>query len=202
MPPRPRAAQGFTLIELMIVVAIVAMMAALVGPAVESFTGANARKAAGELAGTMRALFDTAALRHATCRLVLDLDARAYWAECAPGPAGAPPERDDEKALSERFPDETDAGVKKLLAASTYGALKDRVLGKRELPGKVAFGPVHLGGRRDAVERGTVYVYFFPGGRAQRAYVPLADGSNLYTVVGETFTGRARVAIGKVEVRD
>jgi len=61
---------------------------------------------------------------------------------------------------------------------------------------------VHLGGRRDAVERGTVYVYFFPGGRAQRAYVPLADGSNLYTVVGETFTGRARVAIGKVEVRD
>jgi general secretion pathway protein H len=56
-------------------------------------------------------------------------------------------------------------------------------------------------GRRVA-DAGLVYVHFFPSGRAQRAYVPLADGDNLYTVVVEPFTGRARVVVGPVEVRE
>jgi general secretion pathway protein H len=193
---------GFTLIELMIVIAIIALLGAMVVPAAESITGANARKAAGELSAAMRALFDTAALRHATCRLVLDLDARTWSAECAPGAVGAPPVDDDEKTLAERFPGEADPEIKRLLAASQFGALSDRLVAKRELPGKVGFGPVHVGGRRDALESGTVFVYFFPGGRAQRAWVPVVDGSNLYTVVGEPFTGRARVVPGKVEAKE
>jgi general secretion pathway protein H len=197
-----RPPHGFTLVELMIVVAVIALLAAMVVPAAESLTGANARQAAGELAGSMRALFDTAALRHATCRLVLDLDGRAFWAECAPGAAGAPAAEDDEKTLAARFPEENDPEIRKLLAASTYGALSDRLLARRTLPGKVKFGAVSVSGRREAALTGTVYVYFFPGGRAQRAHVPVADGTNLYTVVSEAFTGRARVVPGKVEVRE
>src|SRR5919197_943677 len=73
---------GFTLVELMIVLAVVAVLSAAVVPTVKSVTGANARAAAGELAGAARYLFDTAALRHETCRLVLDLDERSWWAEC------------------------------------------------------------------------------------------------------------------------
>ncbi|HEU4385887.1 MAG TPA: prepilin-type N-terminal cleavage/methylation domain-containing protein, partial [Anaeromyxobacteraceae bacterium] len=55
-PPagRRRAPGGFTLVELLIVVAVVALAAAAVAPAVGSLTGANARKAAGEMAGAMR----------------------------------------------------------------------------------------------------------------------------------------------------
>ena len=45
-------------------------------------TGANARAAAGELAAGARYLFDTAALRHQTCRLALDVDHATWWAEC------------------------------------------------------------------------------------------------------------------------
>lgn len=184
---------------------IVALLAALAVPAVESVTGANARKAAGELAGSMRALFDTAALRHATCRMALDLEKRAYWAECAPGRAGvsARPDREaDDRTLQERFPDEKDADVRRLLAKTAFGQFKDRLVQRRELPGSAGFGPVHVEGRRDAVEQGTAYVYFFAGGQAQRAYVPIVDGRHLYTIVLEPFTGRARVVAGKVEVRD
>jgi len=83
-----RFARGFTLIELLVVIGVVALFVALAVPAVEAISGANARKSAAELAGAMRYLFDTAALRHATCRLALDVDARSWWAECAPGRAG------------------------------------------------------------------------------------------------------------------
>lgn len=189
--------------------AIIAAASAMVMPAVSSVSGADAKKAAGELAGSMRVLFDTAALRHQTCRLAIDLPVEkekrpTFWAECAPGRAGvsADASREDDDDLARRFPDEADPEVRKLLSASAFGKLKDRMIPQRELPGRTTFGPVHLEGRRDALETGTAYVYFFPGGQAQRAWIPIVDGNNVFTVVTEPFTGRVRVVAGKVEVRD
>jgi general secretion pathway protein H len=189
--------------------AIIAAASAMVMPSIASVSGADAKKAAGELAGSMRALFDTAALRHQTCRLAIDLPVEkekrpTFWAECAPGPAGvsAADAREDDDALARRFPDEADPEIRRMLGASTFGKLKDRMIVQRELPGRTTFGPIHLEGRRDAQETGTAYVYFFPGGQAQRAWIPVVDGSNVFTVVTEPFTGRVRVVSGKVEVRD
>jgi len=199
---RTAAQRGFTLVELMIVVGVIALATAAVVPALSSVTGANARSAAGDLAGSLRYLFDTAALRHATCRMALDLDGRAYWAECAKGRAGVarkPEDAPSDEELQRRFPDEEDAEQRRLLGQSRFGSFSDRLMPRRELPGSVAFGAIRLEGRQDPVEKGTAYVYFFPGGQAQRAFVPVADGSYLYTVVLEPFTGRARVVTGKVE---
>jgi general secretion pathway protein H len=198
-----RAQRGFTLVELLIVVSVIALLAGLAAPALGSLTGADARKAAGELAGAMRALFDTAALRHQTCRIALDLDARAWWAECAEGASAvARDERDQQydEDLARRFPDEHDPAARRLLAQTKFGAFSDRLVQRRDLPGRTKFGKVVVEGRREA-ETGTSYVYFFAGGQAQRAFVPVVDGSNLYTIVVEPFTGRARVAPGPVEVR-
>ncbi|ABS24939.1 type II secretion system protein [Anaeromyxobacter sp. Fw109-5] len=196
-------ARGFTLIELLIVLGVVALAATFAVPALQSVSGANARKAASELAGSMRALFDVAALRHATCRMAIDLESRTWWAECAPGRAGIAADPDRVAApLAERFPAERDEEVRQLLARTEFGALQDRVVKKRELPGSARFGPVRVEGRREALEEGTAYVYFFAGGQAQRAWVPVVDGSNRYTIVLEPFTGRARVVPGDVEVKE
>ena len=60
---RPLPSRGFTLIELMIVMALIALLAAAAVPALGGLTGATARKGAGELAGSMRWLFDSAAVQ-------------------------------------------------------------------------------------------------------------------------------------------
>ena len=199
--------RGFTLIELLIVVAIVAIMAAASMPALSALTGANARAAAGELAGASRHLFETATLRHETCRLVLDIENAAWWCECTKDRyfAARDPEEarraEDEEALAARFPDERDAEKRKLLARAKFGQFSDRLAKKRSLPGSAAFADVWAEHQRDPVSKGLAYVYFFPSGQAGAARIPIVDGGNVYTVLTQPFTGHAKVVTGKPEVR-
>jgi general secretion pathway protein H len=204
--PSP-GASGYTLIELVIVVAVIAILAAAAVPALRGVTGANARLAAGELAGAMHYLYDTAALRRETCRLALDLDGGAWWAECTKqhftlsrekASAARPEEEDDD--LADRFPDERDAERRRLLARAKFGKFEDRLARKRSLPGSVHFDGVWTEHQREPFTRGMAYVYFFPQGRGEAAQVPIRDGDTAYTVVLQPFTGRARVVTGVPEV--
>jgi general secretion pathway protein H len=202
-PPR-----GFTLIELLIVVAIVAAVAAAAAPAVGSLSGANVRAAAGEIAAASRYLFDTAALRHETCRMALDLDRRTWWAECTDARkegrrrqpvVGKDGTVEDEESLARRFPDEKDADRRVFLARARFAEFQDRQVRKRELPGRAAFSGVVTPRSRDPQAKGTAYVYFYPQGQADPARIPLADGDTVYTVVLQPLTGHARVVSGRTE---
>jgi general secretion pathway protein H len=201
-----RAGRGFTLIELLVVVAIVAVMAVAAVPAVDAVTGASARAAAGELAGAARYLFETAALRHETCRLALDLDDSSWWAECTEGryalprDAAAAAREEEDAALEERFPDERDAERRRLLARPRFAQFKDRLGRKRSLPGGAEFTHVWTAHSPDPVSKGTAYVYFFPQGLAEAARIPVASHGNVYSVVTQPYTGRARVVTGEPEV--
>ncbi len=44
------------------------------------------------------------------------------------------------------------------------------------------------------------YVYFYPSGQAEAARIPVVDRDNVYSVVTQAFTGRARVVTGKPEI--
>jgi general secretion pathway protein H len=191
---------GFTLIELTIVLAVIGMLAAAAVPALGALTGADARKAAGEIAGTMRWLFDSAAVRHATCRLVLDPAERSFWAECAPGRTTI--ERDPEEADRRRSGASKEAEPAAGGDANGFARFDDSIVRKRELPGSASFQAIKIDGRDAAEEGQPAYVHFFPGGRAQSARVTIADGDHVYSVRLEPFTGRARVSAGVPDERD
>ena len=212
-------AGGFTLIELLVVLAVVAVLAGAAAPALSGITGANARQAAGEVAGSMRALFDIAALRHETCRMVLDLQERAYWAECTrreppreaasagdPHAASAGGERaaSDEPVadadLDERFADIDNPEKRRLLARTRFGSFADPVAKRRKLPGSVAFTEVWSEHQREPISEGRAYVYFHPQRRAEQARVPVVDGDHVYSIVLEPWTGRARIVSGMAEI--
>lgn len=202
-------ARAFTLIELIIAISIIAIMAVAAIPAMSAVTGANARASAGEVAGATRWLFDTASLRHVTCRLAMDLDAQAWWAECTHDKflanregeksrdGAAEAEEDDDEALKKRFPDERDAEKRKLLAKAHFGEFTDQIVGKKELPSGAAFVDVWTQHQKEPYTKGLAYLYFFPQGMVEAAQIPITDGSNVYTIVTQPLTGHAKVVNGK-----
>ena len=80
---RARRDSGMTLVEIGVALAVAALMLAVAIPALSSVTRAQLRQKSGQLACAVRSLYGAAAIGGHTCRLVLDLDANAYWSECA-----------------------------------------------------------------------------------------------------------------------
>ena len=103
---------------------------------------------------------------------------------------------DDEQELARGFSDEVDAEKRKFLARARFAEFKDRQVQKRKLKGSAAFEKVWTPRNRDPQTKGKAYVYFYPQGQADRAQIPVADGGNVYTVVTQPLTGRARVVTG------
>lgn len=79
----PRPARGFTLVEVMVVMIIIALVLGLVATSLSrSISGAEAREAARNMVAAIRYTRTQAILRKSEQRFVIDLEARSY---AAPG---------------------------------------------------------------------------------------------------------------------
>lgn len=73
--------RGFTLIELAVVIVILGVMITLVIPAFSEVTGANLKRSARHLTGTIRSLRDESEAKKTVLRLRFDVPNGHYWAE-------------------------------------------------------------------------------------------------------------------------
>ena len=231
-----RAQRGLTLIEISIAIIIVAMLFSAAVMGIGSITGAKAKGSAGELAGLIRSLYDSAALRGKTCRLVFEIpDPKAeeptrYHAECAEGAVTT--SRDRDTALREENSDrERDArsnrpagggreerrnymvssgdapsaselleGEKQRVEnAARFSSYTSEEVPSRELPADVRVS-VWTRQQRAPVESGVAYLYFFPQGYTEKAYVYVKQGDNVWTLDVSPLTGKVQVVNEALEV--
>jgi general secretion pathway protein H len=78
---RGTAARGFTLMELLIVLAIAVGLIAVMGASVQSMRKSNLRTAATQLTGAIKYTYDRAVATGKYYRLVIDLDAKRFYPE-------------------------------------------------------------------------------------------------------------------------
>ena len=206
-------ARGMTLLEIGIALAIVAGLIALAVPSISSVARVQLRQRAGQLAGGVRSLYGASAMAGRSCRLVMDLDASAYWSECAQGAVrlAADGERARGGAREASREEELLATV-----AQRGDAISDEERTRAELARKSAFAPTNdiprtaLGGsvRFAAVwishqpERylaGKAFLYFWPSGLTETASIQLAQGDDVNTLLVEPLTGKVRIASGRVD---
>ncbi|MCP3097677.1 prepilin-type N-terminal cleavage/methylation domain-containing protein [Myxococcus sp. K15C18031901] len=236
-PPRHRrlgrAQRGLTLIEISIALIIVALLFSAAVMGIGTITGAKAKGAAAELAGTIRSLYDSAALRGKTCRLVFEIPeakeekATRYHAECAESAVTTSRDRDtalrDENRDREQTrrsrrtgdreersylasggtaptTDELMEGEKlRVESASRFSSFTSEELAARDLPSDVRVS-VWTRQQKEPVESGVAYLYFFPQGYTEKAYVYLSQGDNTWTLDVSPLTGKVNIAGEALEV--
>lgn len=207
--------EGMTLIELMVVVAIIALGATGLGFSVGALARSQLKGGANRLAGAVRYAYSRAVARGTTVRISFDLPSNKFAVEEAHGRItlarsdsfravhGVDPEAlDNEGAV-----DPWEAAKKRLedplapsLGSSPFGPIR----GSRGEPIK-RFKQVDLGKHVHIVrllvphepepkEEGKGAIHFFSTGYSEHAVVHLTDGSgSVFSVEVHPLTGRTRV---------
>ena len=202
-----------TLLEIGIALAIAAGVVALAIPAVSNVARVQLRQKSGQLAGGIRSLYGSSAVAGRTCRLVIDLDAAAYWSECAQGSVRIAGEgerarngvrettREEEllatvaqrgDAISEEERTRAEVARKSAFAASSD-------IARTELGGSVRFADVWVAHQPEPYVAGKAFLYFWPSGLTEAAAIHLKQGDDFNTLIVSPLTGRVRIVRGRVE---
>ncbi len=75
--------RGLTLIEVVVVLALVGVLLLAAVPSMRAVTGVDLKSASRELAASMRYVYDEASVRNVVMRVAYDLDNRTWWVEAA-----------------------------------------------------------------------------------------------------------------------
>lgn len=104
---RTSHSSGFTLLEIILVLAIMGAIAAVILPSIGLTIGSRMSMSLRELAGTMRGAYDNSILSGRMNRLVLSLRTGEYWVEAAPfNFSGRPSIVDGEKPVGDKRKDD------------------------------------------------------------------------------------------------
>lgn len=217
-----RARQGMTLIEILIVLAIMGMLLLVSVPAISSLLSLEQSGAAKELGLTYKYLRDEAALRNVTFRVAFNLDARTYKVEVGDASTvifTTPEEREDyEEELAEQLGQGRSSGGEPEEDAADnacggdgpgrFEGISDPAFEtEKSLPNGSFFAwvwtpqyeePVEPSDEEldDPAEAKIVYSYIFPNGTAEYTLVRIAaidDPEDGYTVEVEPMSGRVTV---------
>jgi general secretion pathway protein H len=141
---RPRE-RGFTLIEIIIVLAIVGLIMSLGVSGLRSIARSDLRADATHLSGAMRFLFDRASTTGKTHRLVLDLEGGRYWAEVSDDKFFVPRDAESPEAARRREDSEAQEDVER--RAAEEKSAKSAALGSgssSSLPTDSSYDPAKL----------------------------------------------------------
>lgn len=207
--PTPAGSRGFTLIELGLVVGILVLVAMVAIPSIEAAFGVKTREEVAKVAGSVRAMYGESVLSGRTCRLVFDLGERSFWPECAEGRIAVKAEEEsirgkrvEEEKRDLGGTDEEVAARELVEKKNAFSAYQANLAPKRQLPEGVEFESVWTQHQTEPYTEGQAYLYFFPNGQSERAYLYVTDGSDTYTIIVNPMTGRTRVEPEKIEVPD
>ena len=177
MMPTSRAkikARGFTLVELLVVVAIIGLITAFALPTVSSVFKMSLNKTAREVASIVKETYNSAVITGRVHRIAYDLEKGDYWVESGPNTVLLDTSESLEKEKRrKRFAKESDQGP-----PSEFGLEKSVTRKKLSLPSGVKFEDVVTEQSFDPIVKGTAYTHFFPHGITEQTLIHLVDSEN------------------------
>ncbi len=200
--------KGFTLIELMVAMAIVGLIFAAAASGLRSVFNMGMKSDAGHLAAMVRALSNKAVTDHTYLRLVYDIDGRQYSVEESEEPFLVSMEdsseaaknfleknkkestaKDSEGSSSEE--DKADEGDK---SDQSYTVIETGPFKSGSLSSNVYFKDIETSYSGSKIESGKAYTYFFPDGFATQTMIHLRDDDDeeYYSIEVSPVSGRVK----------
>lgn len=240
-PLRPRSA-GFTIIELMVVLIIIVIVVAGVALGFGTLRKAEAVVEVGRIDTAIRYLYQVTSINAIPYRLVIDLNEEKWWVEalqhsdspCAAfavkdvrreddkaygldkltrkmkeGGGGKTVDEDEEEGACD--PAEQDADGK--CPSTGFVTVPGKVFEERTLPKGVRFKGVMTTHQQDVQREGKAYVYFFPDGSSEKAYIyvetapenedgtPNEDEATVITIETFALLGKVKVHTGELSLQ-
>lgn len=204
--------RGITLIEFVVVIAVMAFVMGVSIVSLNNVTSSDMRSAASQVSSAIKYLYNYSALTSRYCRFGMRLQENIYSVECSDTPfylkktklqvVNDEVKRDDEEEKEEKksslFEEEGTAILKEQKAQ--FVELKSRFLRSKTLPGNIYFDSLIASHLSDRVFKGNEYIYFFPGGQTENAYIYLSDPKqNIYTIRVYSLSGKVEVINSFVE---
>ena len=218
MGRRRQRAAGFSLVEMLVVLAVVGLALGATAVSFRSLHRQSARATAGQMSSGIRYLYDRAITTGSYYRLVIDLGSQTYWAETSDTRFFLARGKEDSK--KGRAPD-LDAALKKLddeekrkqlnitgVAAklqpppmpkrARFESFKDASLPKVTMRG-ARVRDIYTRRQNEPYTDGKAYLYFFPDGHTEKALIHVVDDEgDVYTLVVQPLTGRVTLKPGDI----
>lgn len=183
---------GFSLIELIVVVALISLISVFALPSITSYFQVSINSATRELASTVKETYNSAVITGKVHRLAYDLKSNSYWAESAKGDVLVDTKETLEKAERRKRMSKSDEAP-----ASAFELEKTVTRRKISLPRGVLIEDVITQQSKEPIIDGMAYTHIFPHGITEQTMIHLKDTSNhratlvLTPLIGQTdFYGR------------
>jgi len=164
-----------TLIEIMVTIAIIGLIVVATAVAVGGIFSARLDASSNKLSGMVRYAYNLAALNGQVYRVVVDITAGTYHIE-------EMPERQECSRLEEGLEEESSDKNEEEEDEPAGTKVEDMRVRTEKLPGGIQFVGAFTRHNKAVTEEGTESIYFFPDGTAEKAFVWLSDGNEVFTV--------------------
>ncbi len=186
---------GFTLIEVLVVVIVIALISVLALPSISSYFSVTIESSTRSIASIAREAFNSAVVTGRVHRIVFDIDKRTYWVESGPYGVTLDTEATREKErLKTRFTSKTEKKEE-----SDFSIEKSVMRKPSTLPLGVSFDDIISQQSKNPITAGRAYAHIFPHGICEQVIVHLKDTSQhkvtlvLNAIGGETSVYRRYV---------
>lgn len=174
--------KAFTLIELLIVIAIISLVAGLGYPQIKKIFRTNLRSASAHIAGAVRYGYDLSVITSRIHRLAFDFNQASYRLEIA---------NTDELISLEDDADIVEEGELPPFSPVSGSAGKDK-----SLPSGVTFDSVENLNTKRKIKSDYAYLYFFPAGMTEHVVIRLSGektGSGFFSVIVNPANAKSRI---------
>ena len=189
---------GFTLVEILIVLAIIALVTSMGIPAIQRVTYTRLNSTTRKFVGLIRTVRNDAVLLNGIYRIAFDLDKNAWWVESQKSfelLVQATPE--DEKKKKKDKEKKSDSKT----PSGNFSYADKYTTKPTNLPGGIVFNGL-LKESETVKKEGMAYIHFFPNGYNEQAVIYLnREGaeSGGYSIVVYSTGGRVDISDEKVE---